>query len=139
MRVDSDSDSGTPDDLLGYLARWLRDYEGPPEVVIGLESGGDPAECRLAWLTGDGPSASGNLTVWETGDVAIELYDSATADAVLLSRGRVSGWPELAPFIASFVATCAGTPRSGAGRSAPSTILDAGPTATDPLRRRMRH
>ena len=79
-------------DLLSYLASWLRDYEGPPDVMIGLERGGDPSECELGWLTGDGPAAFGNLTVWETGDVAVELYDSETAEAVLLSRGRVRGW-----------------------------------------------
>jgi len=126
-------------DLLSYLASWLRDYQGPPDVMIGLERGGDPSECQLGWLTADGPSAFGNLTVWETGDVAVELYDRDTAEAVLLSRGRVNGWSELAPFVSRFVSVCAGTPGSGTSGHPPSSIEGVRPGQIDSLRRRLRH
>lgn len=98
--------------LLSYLDRWLVDYSGPPELVMGLERGSEQAECAVGWLTVEGPAAFGHLTLWDSGDVAIEVYDGNTAEFLLRSRGRVSTIAGLVAHLCVLVAGCA--PATGA-------------------------
>lgn len=104
-----DSSTGDQDirGLLSYVDRWLADYSGPPELMMGLERGSERSECAVVWLTAEGPAAFGHLTLWESGDIALEIYDADTAECLLLSRGRVTAIAGLAAHLGELVAGCA--------------------------------
>lgn len=116
--------------MLDYLDGWVRDYQGPPEVVVGVFHGRKDGECEIRWVSAEGPSAVGNLTLWCSGEVAIEIHDSRTGADLLTHRGRVATLAELGVHLDELVCRSAGTARLGSdrvGRSvAPET--DTGPS-----------
>jgi hypothetical protein len=93
-------------DLLAYLRHWLNDYGGPSELVMSLERSSERSECGVAWVTAEGPDAFGHLTLWESGEVAVEVYDGATGAVLLRYRGRVRTVRELAPHLRDYVQRC---------------------------------
>ena len=123
--------------LLSYLDRWLADYSGPPELVVGLERASERSDCAVGWLTAEGPTAFGHLTLWDSGDVAMEVYDDDTAEFLLRSRARVSTVAELAAHLCAFVVSC--TPVAGARVvvSARQRIGSAAIGATPSIQRRL--
>ena len=91
----------------GYLEKWARDYAGPPELMVSAASGAEMSECETSWLTVEGPAAFGHLTLWESGDVAMEIYEVASAETLLRSRSQVASIAELAAHLSVFVEGCA--------------------------------
>lgn len=94
------------DGLVAYLQRWTNDYAGPPELVISFEGGSERSECMVAWVTVEGPDGFGHLTLWESGELAIEVYDGDTAAAVLRLRSNVSAVADLGRHLHAFVSGC---------------------------------
>jgi hypothetical protein len=91
----------------GYLEMWARDYAGPPELMVSAARGAATSECETSWLTVEGPAAFGHLTLWESGIVAVEIYEVASAETLLRSRLQVTSMAELASQLSAFVEVCA--------------------------------
>ena len=91
----------------GYLEMWARDYAGPPELMVSAASGAAMSEYETSWLTVEGPAAFGHLTLWGSGDVAVEIYEGASAETLLRSRFQVASIAELAGHLSAFVEGCA--------------------------------
>jgi len=125
------------DALLSYLGRWLADYAGPPELVVGLERGSERSDCAVGWLTAEGPAAFGHLTLWDSGDVAIEVYDDDTAEFLLRSRGRVTTVAELAAHLCAFVVSCAPVARTRVVMNVGDNVGPAAIGATPSIQRRL--
>ena len=116
---------------------WLSDYSGPADLVLGLELGSERSDRAVGWLTAEGPAAFGHLTLWDSGDVAIEVYDYDTAEFLLRSRGRVSTITELAAHLCAFVVSCAPAARTRVVVNAGDRIGPAAIGATPSIQRRL--
>lgn len=90
-----------------YLEMWARDYAGPAELMVSAESGSEMSECATSWVTVEGPAAFGHLTLWESGELAVEIYEIATAEPLLRSRFRIASIAELADHLSALVEGCA--------------------------------
>lgn len=125
-------------DLLSYLRLWLRDYAGPPELVLSLDQGSVESECAVAWLTAEGPAGFGHLTLWDSGELAIEVYDGATAAVLLRHRGRVRTVADLASHLQEYVGRCAlGTPRDPGDEKRDRSSLSSWSSDSAPPNRRL--
>jgi hypothetical protein len=75
--------------------------------MVSAASGAATSECETSWLTVEGPAAFGHLTLWESGIVAVEIYEVASAETLLRSRLQVTSMAELASQLSAFVEGCA--------------------------------
>lgn len=94
------------EDLVGYFGAWCREYAGPPELVVGFERGNDHEGRTVGRINADGLIASGQMTIWESGDLVIEVYESDAGCSRAQVVSRVCDLADLASFMSLFVCSC---------------------------------
>ena len=94
--------------LLSFLAGWAEGWtaSGRPDVSISWEQSADGRPKQAAWMSVQGPAAWGQLTVWESGEVAVEAMSVETGELVLSEQLAVASDYELLAIIRRLVAAC---------------------------------
>lgn len=84
---------------------WNASGRESPTVSLQLGSGNPK---RSAWLIVEGEIASGQLTVWESGECDLEAYLVDGGEDVLLEHRELSSLDELEHACCQLVAACEG-------------------------------
>ena len=93
---------------LSFLAGWVEGWtaSGRPDLSIGWERSDDGRPKQAAWMSVQGPAAWGQLTVWESGEVAVEAMSVEAGELVLSEQLTVESEYELSAVIRRLVAVC---------------------------------
>ena len=94
--------------LLYYLAGWVEAWSasGNAAVSITFEMGPESRPKRSAWALFDGPSASGQVTVWDTGECQVEVVGTEAGAQILNEATTVRSVDELGSIVRRVLATC---------------------------------
>lgn len=89
-----------------FLAEWYAGWRsaGLPGVEARYGRSGPDIPTQSAWVDLKGLTRWGQLTVWETGAVEIEVNEIATIDLVFSRSEKVSSTDELEVLLAVLVA-----------------------------------
>ncbi len=94
--------------LLTFLAGWAEGWiaSARPDITVTWEEGPANRDKRATWMAVQGPAAWGQITVWESGEVAVEAMSVDTGKLLFSEHSVVSGVEGLSPLIRKLVATC---------------------------------
>lgn len=94
--------------LLSFLVGWAEGWtaSGRPDISVSWEQSPADRDKRSAWMAVQGPAAWGQITVWETGEVALEAISTEHGEVVLSDHLTVSGEEQLAGAIRRLIAGC---------------------------------
>jgi hypothetical protein len=93
-----------PELLADWYARWV---SGPgSDVRVDLVRGPPDRAKRAAWLGAESTRALGSLTVWDSGELEVEVTDVATEVRTLVVSTVLKDAGELEPQVARFLRAC---------------------------------
>lgn len=94
--------------FLHYLAGWCEAWtaSGNTSVSIDFVFGPEDRDKRAARAMIEGPHRAGQLSIWETGECEISVYDTVSAEAVLLESIVVESAEELGSLLRRVVVEC---------------------------------
>jgi len=94
--------------LLYYLAGWCEAWtaSGNSAVAIDFVLGPQDHDKRAARAMIEGPLRAGQVSVWESGECEISVYDVESAEAVLLESSVVEYAEQLGSILRRAVVEC---------------------------------
>lgn len=99
-------------DLIAFLAGWAEglSYRENLELTVRWEESDRGLPKRSAWVSIEGPSAWGQLTVWESGEVMIEAMAPGSGDLLLSEAHPAIDAEELNELLRRLVRSCESPP-----------------------------
>jgi hypothetical protein len=96
--------------LLGFVSGWAEGWlaSGRTDLTIAWEESPSDRDKLATWITVQGPAAWGQLTVWETGEVALEAMEVDSGDLIISENAQVDSTELVGRLIRKLVAACEG-------------------------------
>jgi hypothetical protein len=79
--------------LAGWVEAWSASGRTTPSMVFTM--GSDDRPKRAAWAAIEGANSMGQITVWESGECDIELYDTETGKELIHESVRLGSAEDL--------------------------------------------
>lgn len=96
--------------LLGFVAGWAEGWlaSGRADLSVTWEDSPKDRDKLATWVTIQGPVAWGQLTVWDTGEVAIEAMNVESGELIISENAQVDSTELVGQLIRKLVAACEG-------------------------------
>lgn len=91
--------------MLSALRDWFLALPEEARVGVRYEESPDDRSKRSAWIVVEGPAASGQLTLWETGECELEAEATFDDQVLLQETSTVASESDVARAAESLLAT----------------------------------
>lgn len=98
--------------FLDYLAGWAETWSMDPVSTTTLQftMGPENWDRRSAWIATESPTRMGHLTLWDSGELEIEVVDATSMEAVHAVSAVISDTESLAQHLRAFLDVCETSP-----------------------------
>jgi len=94
--------------LLYFLAGWTEAWSASGNTILSMsfEMGPEERSKRAAWTVVEGPGASGQVTVWESGECQLEVYATGSGREIVNEAVQLKSAEELGSTLRRVLASC---------------------------------